>query len=137
MFLTRTTHQFVYWYSRSYLATLPEYLSSPLVFSGVYVAQSIVLRVVLCWPLLVLFLLAIALSVPLSFTTFNSSWVSFKLFCRPNLYTIIYQMTNIYDIIYSPSASFHRYIDLVSVINITIVLLSLYFCIKLYYRCFL
>jgi len=43
--------------------TLPEHLSSPLDFSGVRVAQSLVFYVMFCMPLHVLFILAIVLSV--------------------------------------------------------------------------
>ena len=51
------------------LPTLPEHPNSPLIFSVVRVAQSLVFCVVLYRPLIVLYLLVIALSVVLWFTT--------------------------------------------------------------------
>jgi hypothetical protein len=51
------------------LPTLPEHPNSPLIFSAVRVAQSLVFCVVLYRPLIVLYLLVIALSVVLWFTT--------------------------------------------------------------------
>jgi hypothetical protein len=59
------------------LLTLPEDLSSPLVFSGVRVAQSLVLCV--CF---VLFLLAIVMSVRLRFTDSDNPFGIFKLFLK-------------------------------------------------------
>ena len=69
------------------LLTLPEDLSSPLVFSGVRVAQSLVLCV--CF---VLFLLAIVMSVRLRFTDSDNPFGIFKLFLKKikknkNIYT--------------------------------------------------
>jgi hypothetical protein len=45
------------------LLTVPEHLSSPLVFSGVHISLSLVLCVMVCRSLFVFFLLAIVLSV--------------------------------------------------------------------------
>jgi hypothetical protein len=59
------------------LPTLPEDLSSPLVFSGVRVAQSLVLCV-----FFVLFLLAIVMSVRLRFTDSDNPFGIFKLFLK-------------------------------------------------------
>jgi hypothetical protein len=50
------------------LPTLPDHLTSPLVFSGVLLTWSLVLCVMFCRSLFVLFLLAIVLSVLLWFT---------------------------------------------------------------------
>jgi hypothetical protein len=53
------------------LLTFPEHTSSPPVFRGVRVAQSLVFYVVLCRSLFVLFLLAIVLSVLLQLMASN------------------------------------------------------------------
>ena len=63
------------------LLTLPEDLSSFLVFSGVCVARSLVFCVVFCRSLFVLFLLAISLSVLLRFMASDYPLGIFKVFC--------------------------------------------------------
>ena len=61
------------------MLTLPEHMSSPLIFSGVCVTRSEVYCVMFCKSLYVLFLLAIVLSV-LRFTDSDYPFGIFKLF---------------------------------------------------------
>ena len=60
--------------------TLLEHLSSPPVFSGIRVAQSLVFCVMFCRQFFVLFHLAIALSVVLRFTASDYPFGIFQLF---------------------------------------------------------
>ena len=65
------------------LLTLPEYLSSPPVFTGVHVTQSLVLYVCFvdrCFSFCAFFLLAIVLSVLLRYTDSDCPFGIFKLF---------------------------------------------------------
>jgi len=62
------------------LLTLPEHMSSPPVFNGVRVAQSLVSYVVFCRSLFVLFLLTIVLSALLRFMASNYIFGISKLF---------------------------------------------------------
>jgi hypothetical protein len=62
------------------LLTLMEHMSSPLVYSGVRVARSLVFCVMFCRSLFIHFLLAIVLSALLRFTTSDYPFGIFKLF---------------------------------------------------------
>jgi hypothetical protein len=66
------------------LLTLPENLSSPPVFSGICVTQSLVLCVCIVDRSFVLFILAIVLSVLLRFMDSDYPFDIFKLFLRIN-----------------------------------------------------
>jgi ABC-type multidrug transport system fused ATPase/permease subunit len=62
------------------LLTLPEHLNSPPVFNGIRVTRSFVLCAMFCTSLVVLFLLAIELSVLLRFTVSDYLFDILKLF---------------------------------------------------------
>ena len=62
------------------LRTLPEHMSSLSIFSWVRIAQSLVFCVMFCGSLLVLFLLAIVLSVFLRITASDYPFDIFELF---------------------------------------------------------
>ena len=62
------------------LLTLPEYMSSNQVFSGVRVARSLVFCAIFCLSLFVLFLLVIVLSVLVSKYEFNNDNQYYRLF---------------------------------------------------------
>ena len=68
------------------LITLPEHLSSPLVFSGVHVAWSLVFCVMFCRLLFVLLLLSIVLSVHFLFIISHYLWY-FQTFLTCRLWT--------------------------------------------------
>ena len=72
------------------LLTLLEHLSSPPVFSGVHVTQSLFLCVMFCRSLFVLFFLAIVLSVLLRFTDSDCLFGIFKLDLKGKVLDIMF-----------------------------------------------